>query len=134
MKSIPTANQLIVWRDSVCAGDDCDAPHELVLTAGTDSLRGVTDRLIEARYLASIAGGRATWIMQAGDQAGRPLAVLAQQWLEPRFLVAPDAKVFTYLQSDAKPDLLLRYWCQVDPTKVFDCLQRGEPLPDRHGR
>lgn len=22
-------SQLRIWRDSVCAGDDCDAPHEI---------------------------------------------------------------------------------------------------------
>ena len=134
VKGMSTTTQLVVWRESVCAGDDCDAPHELILTVGNDSLRGVTDRLIAAHYLASITGGRATWILQAGDQEGRSLAVLAQEWAQPRFLVASDAEALTYVQSGARPHLLVRYWCQVDPAKVFDCLQRGEPLPDRHGR
>ena len=127
-------NQLIIWRDSVCAGDDCDAPHELVLPIRDKSLRSVTNCLLGAQYLASIAGGRATWILQADGEEGRPLAVLAQQWSEPRFLVEADSDVSTYIQRDANPHLYLRYWCQADSERVFECLQRGEPLPDQYGR
>ena len=127
-------SQLIIWRDSVCAGDDCEAPHELILPARDESLRNVANRLLGAGYLALIAGGRATWILETGRRAGRPLAVLAQQWTQPRFLVDPDSGTTTYIHHDDNPHLNLRYWCQVDPEQVFDCLQRGEPLPDQYGR
>ena len=131
---VPQANQLLVWRDSVCMADDIDAPHELTLSVGSDeSLRGVVRRF-GTNYLASIAGGRATWILETGERKGRPLAVLAQQWWRAQFLVEPDAAVSAYIQQDVRPHLYLRYWCQVDPEKVFGCLQRGEPLPDRYGR
>jgi hypothetical protein len=127
-------NQLIVWRDSICAGDDCDAPHELALAVRDESLRSFTARLVDASYLASVGGGRAAWILQTDSQAGRPLAVVAQQWAQPRFLVAADSPVTDYIERDAAPHLYFRYWCQVDPEQVFACLQRGEPLPDRYGR
>ena len=65
---------LIVWRDSVCAGDDCDAPHELKLTVRDDTLHDVVNELMRKRYLASVEGGKATWILEAN----RPLAVVAQ--------------------------------------------------------
>ena len=114
--------------------DDCDAPHELALgVADNESLREVV-RMFRTSYPASIAGGRATWILEAGGRGDRALAVLAQQWWRPRFLVEPDAAVSTYIQPDARPHLHLKYWCQADPKKVFDCLQRGEPLPDRYSR
>ncbi len=114
--------------------DDIDAPHELALSVGSDeSLRGVV-RMFGTSYLASIAGGRATWILETGGRKGRPLAVLAQQWWRPRFLVEPDAAGSTYIQPDARPHLYLKYWWQVAPEIVFGCLQRGEPLPDRYGR
>lgn len=114
--------------------DDCDAPHELVVPADGESLRGVIRQLYRASYLAAIAGGRATWILETGERKGRPLAVLAQQWAHPRFLVEPGVAVTAYVQSDTVPHLYLRYWCQADPEEVFDCLQRGEPLPDRYAR
>lgn len=127
-------NELIVWRDSVCAGDDCDAPHEILISGRDESLRRVTHRLLEAQYLASIAGGRATWILQTGMSSGQPLAVIAEQWSRPRFLVEPESPTVTYIQHDAHPHLYLRYWCQVDPERVFECLQSGKPLPDKYGR
>ena len=120
---------LIVWRDSVCAGDDCDAPHELKLAVQDETLRDVVSELLRKGYLASIAGGKATWILQAS----RPLAVLAQQWEQPRFLVDAEAAVGRYISRGQRPDLRLRYWCQADPDRVFECLRDGRPLPDRYG-
>jgi hypothetical protein len=125
---------MFIWRDSVCAGDDCAAPHEITIPAADESLRSLTARLIAARYLASIAGGHATWILRAGSEAGRALAVLAQQWSEARFLVQGDAPASAYIPLDATPHLYVQYWCQVSPDSVFDALSRGEPLPDRYGR
>lgn len=127
-------NRLIVWRESVCQADDCDAPHERVFSVSTSSLCSITDRLLEARYLAPIYGGRATWILQSNHCTGRALAVLAPQWSQPRFLVDPDKDVFSYVQLDANQHLYLSYWCQADPDQVFECLQRGEILTDRCGR
>ena len=125
---------LVIWRDSVCMGDDCDAPHALVLPiAGGESVRDIV-RMFGTSYLASIAGGQATWILETGGRPARPLAVLAQQWWRPRFLVAPDIRVTAYIHQGILPHLYLKYWCQVDPERVFGCLQRGEPLPDRYGR
>ena len=122
---------IVVWRDSVAMGDDADAPHELALPLPSDSsLAVVVDALLRARYLASIAGGRATWIVE-GERA---LAVLAQQWDAPRWLVAPETAVSTVTRPAGRPHLELRYWCQADPERVYACLRAGEPLPDRYSR
>jgi hypothetical protein len=129
-----TLDHLTIWRESVCAGDDCDAPHEVVLQIRGDTLRGVIDRLLGANYLASISGGRATWILQTDSRGGHSLAVLAQQWSQPRFLVEPEAEASSYVQPSGRPHLYLRYWCQVDPERVFECLKNDQPLPDRYGR
>ena len=126
---------LVVWRDSVCAGDDCDAPHETVLSDdANDSLRRVQDRLLAAHYLASISGGNATWILRTESASGRPLAVFAQQWTQPRFLIDPDLLARSYIDPKAKPHLYLDYLCQIDPDIVFDCLLHKKPLPDKYGR
>ena len=120
---------LIAWRDSVCAGDDCDAPHELSISVPRDvSVLQVAERF--GGYLPSIQGGKATWILEGR----RPLAVFAQQWSEPRFLVAPESPFVSLVDLDATPHLQFRYWCQVDPERVFDCLRRGQQLPDKYGR
>ena len=121
---------LVIWRDSVAAGDDADAPHEWMLPVESEeSVSDVVDRIAGARYLASISGGLATWIIQ-GD---RPLAVVAQQWAEPRFLVDPALPIRDVVDRSARPHVQARYWCQVSPDRVFDCLRTGQPLPDRYG-
>jgi hypothetical protein len=123
------ASLLVIWRDSVCAGDDVDGRHELTLSLPLDaSLRQLTEQLLNRRYLAFISGGQATWIFEGGC----PLAVFAQQWIQPRFLVSPDLPFSSFIKPDSQPHFNFRYWCQVDPDRVFDCLQRGEPLPDKY--
>lgn len=113
---------LVLWRDSVCAGDDGDAPHEWVLGVSRDaSLLDLVENCRENRYLASISGGRATWVLEAV----RPLAVLAQQWAEPRFLVAPESPISSLIDIASRPHLNFRYCCQVDPAQVFADLRRG---------
>ncbi|MDB6174886.1 MAG: hypothetical protein JWL59_4197 [Chthoniobacteraceae bacterium] len=122
---------ITIWRESVCAGDDCDAPHELCLLLPHDiSLGDVAERILGARYLASITGGKATWILDAQ----RPLAVFAQQWTQPRFLVSPDTPLASLFDHAAKPHLQFRYWCQADPERVFHSLEHGEALPERYSR
>jgi hypothetical protein len=122
---------LVIWRDSVAAGDDADAPHEWLLSAAPDaSVADVVERIASAHYLASISGGEATWILE-GD---RPLAVVAQQWTEPRFLVDPALPVADLVSPSARPHVNARYWCQVSPELVFDCLRSGQPLPDKYSR
>jgi len=120
--------RLVIWRDSVCAGDDVDAPHELSLTFPSDaSLQNLADLLLAQRYLASISGGQATWILEST----RPLAVFAQQWPHPRFLMAPDTPLTSLVDPEALPHLQFRYQCQADPEQVFNCLTKGLPLPTR---
>src|SRR5882724_1760581 len=121
---------LTVWRDSVCADDDCDAPHELSISVPCDaSVSQVSERLSGRADLPRIEGGEATWILEGRS----PFAVFAQQWSEPRVLVAPESPFVSLDDLDATPHLQFRYWCQVDPERVFDCFRQGQQLPDKHG-
>ena len=122
---------VVIWRDSVAAGDDADAPHEWRLAADAGAtVEWVVRTIQSARYLASIIGGRATWIVEGA----RPLAVLAQQWTEPRFLVDPATPIHAVVRAAGSPHLEVRYWVQVDPDHVFEALQAGRPLPERSAR
>lgn len=70
-------------RDPVAAGDDCDAPHEKVFTFdASPSLSDLTNAVIADSYLASIAGGKATWFLVVDR---KKVAVLAQQWRKAAF-------------------------------------------------
>ena len=123
---------LNVERDSVCAGDDIDAPHaKRFAFRGKDTLAETLSAIVGAGYLANIAGGKATWIVEA---AGKPVAVVAQQWDSPEFLIDPATLVADCITPDSPRAIFFRYWCQVDPGVVFKCLRLGRPLPDMYGR
>jgi len=132
MSKLPDlANQrLLVWRDSVAAGDDGDAPHEIVLDIGAnDSFQSIVARILATNYLPSIAGGHATWIVELGS---RPLAVVAQQWPTVRYLVDPVQDICSIAGSAGQPHLYFTYWCQADPELVFESLRNGRPLPSKY--
>jgi hypothetical protein len=131
MNSLTNSLKVTVERDSVCAGDDVDAPHsESIWTRQDCTLAHVLECIRDMGYLARISGGRATWIVESN----RPLAVMAQQWNSPRFLVAPETRLVDCADLSGRRSLFFRYWCQVDPGVVFDCLAIGQPLPDKYGR
>ena len=128
---LSTEDSIIIWRDSVAAGDDADAPHEWLLPIAPDAtVADVVRRIANAHYLASVIGGQATWIIE-GD---RPLAVVAQQWSEPRFLVDEETAIREVVSASGQPHVNARYWVQVSPERVFDALRMGGPPPDRTGR
>lgn len=132
MASIEQASpQFVLWRDSVHPGDDIDAPHALswVVRQG-ETLGHLVQEILTVNYLPHIHGGKATWILY-GTQ---PLAVLAQQWNEPRYLVNPESSAHTLVNLSAERQLEFVYWCQADPDRVFECLKQDLPLPDRYGR
>jgi hypothetical protein len=121
---------LIIWRDSVAMGDDIDAPHEwTVRLAGNATVADLVTKILRKGYLARIAGGLATWIVE-GRQ---PVAVLAQQWSEPRWLVDSHTPASTLRRETGRANFEIRYWCQVEPEQVYACLRGGAPLPKRYG-
>ncbi|AUY47879.1 hypothetical protein C2142_01625 [Streptomyces sp. CB01881] len=114
-------------------GDDTYAPH-----AGTQdvpdgtSVRDVLDGILTSGYLATIAGGRATWIATAGDAwagdawagdatAGDAtvLAVLAQQWAAARLLPAGTAPLAALAGPDGTVRLHFIYRTQRDPEAEY---------------
>ena len=75
-------------RQSVAMSDDAWAPHEWEFTDASDTkLADLIQIAIDDHYLATISGGRATWVVEASRL---PLAVVAQQWREPRWLTDPN--------------------------------------------
>ncbi|GGT53505.1 hypothetical protein [Actinomadura citrea] len=110
-----------VDRGSVAAGDDV-LPHARRFDVPPEtSLGDVVAGLLERRFLALIAGGRATWILVAD----RPLAVVAQQWDEPRFLVDASGPISSFGDDGGRVSLMFRYWMQHDPDHVFAELAAG---------
>lgn len=108
---------LHLTRDSVAAGDDVDAPHaQQFVVPDQLSLAEVLQWVLARRYLARVAGGRATWSVEAA----RPLAVVAQQWPQARLL--PGLTPTDLARTDNQLTLHFRYHQQLNPETVYAAL------------
>lgn len=112
---------LHLTRDSVAAGDDLDAPHEMALLVADDATtEAMVAEILAADYLPRIAGGKATWSIVSD----RTLAVIAQQWPEPRMLGSRPHPP-EQLQRDGNGYRFhLNYHAQQDPETVLAVLRR----------
>jgi hypothetical protein len=106
-------------RDSVCAGDDSDAPHpKQIVVADGASIEDILSGVSRSGYLPSIAGGRATW----SASSNVPLGVLAQEWEKPK-LFFPDFE--DLLDVDDKTlRIHFSYHTQIDPDIVYEVLNQ----------
>ncbi|MEY9944171.1 hypothetical protein [Kitasatospora sp. GAS1066B] len=117
------ATRIELTRDSVAAGDDTDAPHQRVLEPPERTVldaAAVAD--LAAGYLARIGGGRATWVLRAAG--GTALAVLAQQWPQPRLLSSRQVPFASLAEPDGTVRLHFEYLAQQDPEELFARLGR----------
>jgi hypothetical protein len=107
-------------RDSVALGDDIDAPHERVFSF-PDALSPlqVISRIVADGYLARIAGGQATW----SAVSGVPLAVVAQQWTEPRGVPWQEPPLSELEQQNGMYRIHFNYHVQRDPELVLEVLK-----------
>jgi len=72
LKDKPTV-KLAMTRDSVCAGDDCDAPHDKELEIPSFLDPEAFARAISTEYLPSVAGYGHSWTCVLN---GRKIAVI----------------------------------------------------------
>ena len=109
-----------VARDSVAMGDDCTAPNAREFEVEQNStLADFCDLIIKNYYLPSIWGGEATWVLTFQNQ---PIAVLAQQWGSPKYLVDSSETVSSYMNRLIDPPhyhFWFDYKCQKDPEKIY---------------
>lgn len=124
------AVRIIVDRDSVAMGDDVESHRREFDFAATTTLG---DLLIAIRPDASIAGGRATWLVVVGD----PVGVYAQEWGATKFFGSPDVRVDKCAPApstqpgeltEAALSIRFRYLAQVDPQIVFNRYRGGGSL------
>ena len=112
--------KLHITRDSVALGDDIDAPHDASLTIHEPrSIPELVAAVIERYPLPRISAGRATWVLMSRV----PLAVLAQEWSEPRTFTRP-ADWSRDLDWEGKTlRLHIRYLAQKPPDLVYEVLR-----------
>jgi hypothetical protein len=58
---------IVLTRDSVCAGDDCDAPHETTITIHSFLDSEALAREASSGYLPSVAGIGHSWTCLLND-------------------------------------------------------------------
>ncbi|MBC7772254.1 MAG: hypothetical protein H7210_07160 [Pyrinomonadaceae bacterium] len=112
---------ILITRDSVCAGDDGDAPH--LVERHNVAARSVHDLIniaVLEMPLASISGGQATWCLCSNI----PLAVVAQQWKAPQHVALTPPKMEDLdVQGDAAR-FHFTYFAQHDPELVLTLMRR----------
>src|SRR5262245_3242138 len=110
-----------VTRESVAAGDDSYAPHQRIFTVPDSvTVEPVVLAVFRTYELPQIFGGHATWCVSSSV----PLAVVAQQWPEPRMASAFPRSIADCDRSGTRLKLHFSYFAQLDPEIVFEVLQR----------
>lgn len=106
--------KIYVSRRSVAAGDDINAPNSdsLSVPDGTD-LGKIVRGIAQSGYLPKIAGGQATWSVTSNV----PVAIVAQQWAEPRMLDPLNLNELDL--RDGILRLYFNYHAQIDPETVY---------------
>ncbi|WP_125921743.1 hypothetical protein [Hymenobacter lapidarius] len=112
--------KILLTRESVAMGDDADAPHHReILVADDADLSAIINVILQSNYLASIAGGRATWTVVSRI----PIAIVAQQWAEPK-MMAPIPSLSSLNFSNNALSLHFDYRTQQNPESVYEEFQR----------
>ena len=57
--------KIIMQRDSVCMGDDCNAPHQEIFEAET--FQQLHQILLEKQYYPTISGNNVVWVLTSSD-------------------------------------------------------------------
>ncbi|WP_050514565.1 hypothetical protein [Streptomyces rimosus] len=116
--------KVYLTRDSVAMGDDADAPHEDTRELPAEvPVREAVASVVRSGYLAPIAGGRASWVLTG---AGASIAVVAQQWEEPRFLISEGSSLASLATGDGVVEWHFRYLAQQDPVAVHEELRAAQ--------
>ncbi len=107
-----------ITRMSVSAGDDLDPPHLKEIDMPDDStVEEIITSIVASGYLPKICGGKATWSVSSK----KLLAVVAQQWKQPKMLEFPPFKFeldeLDYADNNLK--IHFNYHAQKKPDMVF---------------
>lgn len=113
--------EFVATRDSVAMGDDVWAPHRRTIRLTVPVTVARLLRSTRRGYLANIAGGDATWVVRVraaeDDTTGAPVAVVAQQWRRPRYLLRPGTAL-----EPGQRFVHYHYLQQQDPELVYAAL------------
>jgi hypothetical protein len=116
--------RIILTRESVSMGDDA-FDHTLEIEISQDwNISQILESIVKMNYLPKIQNGQATWSLSYN----KPLAILAQQWNEPKIICNAD---FPYPNSTKYINiekLHFNYHAQLDPSTVYTVLREFKTI------
>jgi len=115
--------KIILTRDSVCAGDDFDGLHKKTLNLYPDeSVNKLIDKIFEIKYLPTISGGKATWVVKTN---AINIAVLAEQWNQVKYFIDDKLTLDKIGLIDNKLNINIEYYSQIDPEYIYKEISKG---------
>ena len=112
--------KVYLTRDSVAAGDDAEAPHDVVFSVQAEfALEKVLSSIVGLSYLPTVNGG-ATWTLSSLI----PLAVFSQEWLQPKNLSSYPVNLNDLDFNDSTLKMHFSYHGQISPDIVLKVLER----------
>jgi len=113
--------KVYLTRDSVCAADDAFGPHVTTFRVPEGmSVSDLVKKVQQSHLPGNIQGGKATWSITSKI----PIAVLAQQWPEPRLIPASGLSIADLDIVDGTLRLRANYRAQLEPDVVEEVLRR----------
>jgi len=107
----PDAMTIRLTRENITGSEDTDAHHDRMLEVSDGcAISEIVDIVLLSSYIPTVPAGRATWIAYADDHV---VAVVAQEWIEPKYIVPPDRR-YEHLAN-----LDFEYAGQHSPDDVF---------------
>jgi len=116
-----TQKKITITRDSVSMGDDSlGRVASVIEISDEDRIATILTMIMDMGYLPKISGGKATWSVATN----RPLAIIAQEWQEPKLIVPKEfpfqgSRISNYIER-----LHFNYFAQLDPDVVYQVLSR----------
>jgi hypothetical protein len=116
-----TKHWIILTRDSVCAADDCFAPHLRKWSLGLAmDVQKLMQKMKDDYLPTNIQGGKATWVVKSKAAS---LAVIAQQWEKPK-LLCHTGSIASLQDENGNLEIQVEYRAYDDADKVFKELQQ----------
>lgn len=116
-KKILDPIHIILDRDSVCAGDDAFSHCIEFDIDSSDTISDLLKKVGEISYLATIQGGKATWVI---SNKKTEIAVIAQQSSSPRFLLDEKTSIRDFNLEGCSIRFHFKYYVQKDPEIVYN--------------
>jgi len=103
---------VVLRRDSVCAGDDIDAPHEeKIVMPSTATLAQLFLELEKIKYLPSIAGKNESWEAYINQKL---ICRFGKNIDHPTFVVNEDITLSKFSSTNSEISVQLRYFSSLD--------------------